>query len=49
MCGGTSTSTFASEDSLLCWLCLIVDLIPPEENIKEFADAEDRLEDSELM
>ena len=27
----------------------VVDLIPPEENVKEFADAEDHLEDSELM
>ena len=27
----------------------VVDLILPEENIKEFADAEHSLEDSELM
>lgn len=30
-------------------VCVLVDLIPPEENIREFTDAEDRLEDSELM
>ena len=33
----------------VCLLVYLVDLVPPEENIKEFADAEDRLEDSELM
>lgn len=35
-------------DTLECSM-FSVDLIPPEENIKEFSDAEDRLEDTDLM